>query len=293
MADNKKISRTSQPTPQTTGHVWDGVQEYNNPLPRWWLLIFYATIIWSVGYWIVYPAWPLITSHTNGMFQWNSRTAVKEDLADLQAQRAGIMQKLAAATPAEIVKSSELLSLARAQGRASFLDNCAGCHGVGGAGAKGFPNLNDDDWIWGGTLDEIGKTIRHGVRSGDENGRQGAPMPAFGRDKLLNNTEINAVADYVSTLAGLSVDPKADVGLGAKVFAQNCAVCHGDNGKGVPESGAPNLTDAIWLYGSDKKTIVEGIMNGRSAVMSAWGGRLDEITIKSLTVFVHSLGGGK
>lgn len=293
MAENKKKSAQTASDPATTGHVWDGVQEFNNPLPRWWLLIFYATIIWAVAYWIVYPAWPLISSHTQGLFQWNSRTAVKEDISALQAQRAATTQRLASATPAEIVKSPELVALARAQGRATFLDNCAGCHGVGAAGAKGYPNLNDDEWIWGGTLKDIEQTIRYGVRFGHEKGWQGPVMPAFGRENLLKNREIESTADFVRTLAGLQVDPKADIALGAKVFEQQCSSCHGSDGKGKSEVGAPNLTDAIWLYGSDRKTIIEGIVNGRGGVMPSWDTRLDDITIKSLTVFVHTLGGGK
>lgn len=293
MADSKNKNARTASDPATTGHSWDGVEEFNNPLPRWWLLIFYATIVWSFAYWIVYPAWPLISSHTQGAFQWNSRTAVKEDLSALQAQRAETIQRLASATPGEIVKSPELVALARAQGRATFLDNCAGCHGVGAAGAKGYPNLNDDDWIWGGTLKEIEQTIRYGVRFGHDKGWQGPVMPAFGRESLLKSREIDAVAEFVRTLAGLKVDPKADIALGAKVYGEQCSSCHGDDGKGKSDIGAPNLTDAIWLYGSDKKTIVEGIVNGRGGVMPSWESRLDDITIKSLTVFVHSLGGGK
>lgn len=277
----------------TTGHVWDDIRELNTPLPRWWVWIFYATIIWSIGYWIVYPSWPLITSYTPGIFGWKSRVAVVEDLEALRAKRAVIVGKLADATPREIADSPELLSLARAQGRVAFADNCAPCHGAGGGGARGYPNLNDDDWIWGGSLDDINQTIRYGVRSGVENAREGAPMPAFGREGLLNNAEIDAVADFVRSRAGLQVDPKADLALGTKVYADNCAVCHGEDGKGNREMGAVNLVDAIWLYGSDRETIVEGIRNGRGAMMPAWGARLDDVTIKALTVYVHSLGGGE
>ncbi|MCC6947362.1 MAG: cytochrome-c oxidase, cbb3-type subunit III [Bradyrhizobiaceae bacterium] len=293
MADNKHEQIDTVTGKATTGHVWDGVSELNTPLPRWWLWIFYATIVWSVGYWIVYPSWPLVTSYTEGAFGWKSRVAVTQELDALRTQRAAIVSKLEGATPKEIADSPELLALARAQGRVAFADNCAPCHGAGGGGAKGFPNLNDDDWIWGGTFEDIEQTIRFGVRSVHDESRQGSPMPAFGRDGLLKNEEIEAVADFVRSRAGLQVDAKADLALGARVFADNCAVCHGEDGKGKREVGAANIVDAIWLYSPDRATIIEGIRNGRGASMPNWVGRLDDVTIKALTVYVHSLGGGE
>jgi cytochrome c oxidase cbb3-type subunit 3 len=277
----------------TTGHEWDGLQELNTPLPRWWLWLFYITIVWAVGYWIVYPAWPLVSGFTSGVFQWNSRAAIVEDMAALKASRAGMEGRIAAASLKQIAETPELLAFARAQGRAAFVDNCAPCHGSGGAGSKGYPNLNDDDWIWGGKLDEIAQTIRHGVRSADDKTRMGPTMPAFGRDGILTRADIDIVADYVRTLSGLPADPKSDRARGAKIFADNCAVCHGPNGAGDRNTGAPNLRDSIWLYGSSKDSIVEGLVNGRGGMMPAWAGRLDDTTIKSLAVYVHSLGGGE
>jgi cytochrome c oxidase cbb3-type subunit 3 len=277
----------------TTGHVWDGIRELNTPLPRWWLWLFYATIIWSVGYWLVYPSWPLVASYTTGMLGWHSREAIDTDLAALKAQRGPMVGKLAAASLQDIVADPVLLEFARAQGRPAFAENCAPCHGSGGGGARGYPNLNDDEWIWGGKLDEIAQTIRHGIRSGDAEGRQGAAMPAFGRDGILKRADIEAVADYVRSLARLPLDAKADLAAGKKIFTDSCAVCHGDAGKGKRELGTPDLTDPIWLYGSDKATIVDGIWNGRGGVMPGWAGRLDEPTIKALAVYVHTLGGGE
>ncbi|HZP78854.1 MAG TPA: cytochrome-c oxidase, cbb3-type subunit III [Pseudolabrys sp.] len=275
----------------TTGHDWDGVRELNTPLPRWWLWVFYATIVFSIGYWVVYPAWPLISSASNGVIGWNSRSAVMGELDALRTQRAPMMDKLAAASLGEIENDPTLLDFARAVGRRVFADNCAPCHGAGGGGAKGYPNLNDDDWLWGGKLDDIALTITHGARSGDDKGRVGS-MPAFGRDGMLKDAEISAVADFVRSLSGL-VPASTNVATGKKVFADNCAACHGEDGKGNRELGAPNLTDAIWLYASDKATIVDGIRNGRGGVMPAWGARLDPTTIKALAVFVHTLGGGE
>jgi cytochrome c oxidase cbb3-type subunit 3 len=276
----------------TTGHEWDGIRELNTPLPRWWLWIFYATIVWSVGYWIVYPSWPLVSSFTTGTFQWHSRNEVAAELEALKVKRSAMMAKISSASLQEIYDSSETLAFARAIGRSAFGDNCAPCHGSGAAGAKGYANLLDDDWLWGGKLNDIETTIKHGIRSFDANGRQGS-MPAFGRDGMLQRDDIEAVADHVLRLAKLPVAASANEARGAKVYAENCAACHGDDGKGKRDLGSPNLTDAVWLYGSSRPVIVDGIINGRGAVMPPWLGRLDEPTIKALAVYVHALGGGE
>jgi cytochrome c oxidase cbb3-type subunit 3 len=274
----------------TTGHEWDGIRELNNPLPRWWLWVFYATIVWAFGYWVLYPAWPLISSHTTGILGWNSRSAVAVQIQDLQALRAETSTRLTNASLADIEKSPDLLSLARAEGRVAFADNCAPCHGAGGGGAKGFPNLNDDDWLWGGTLADIQQTITHGIRSGDDEGRQGNMTPFGG---VLSKADISAAADYVLSLSGAGPADTPSAKKGAAVFAANCAVCHGADGKGKQELGSKNLTDGIWLYGGDKATIMQTITNGRGGVMPAWAGRLSPTTIKALTVYVHTLGGGQ
>ena len=277
---------------RTTGHEWDGIRELNTPLPRWWLNILYATIVWAFFYCIAYPAIPLIQSFTPGVLGWSSRQGVNDELTNLRAQRAPIVAALSASSLEEIRQNPQLRSFAIAQGKAAFGDNCAPCHGAGGGGGKGYANLNDDDWLWGGTLEQIAATINHGVRADDDASHAGV-MPAFGRDGVLDAHEISNAADYVRSLAGLQTPPEADLAAGAKIFAENCAACHGDAGKGNMELGAPNLTDAIWLYGSDKATIVEGLTNGRGGVMPAWAGRLDATTIKALTVYVHTLGGGQ
>ena len=273
----------------TTGHEWDGLRELNTPLPRWWLWLFYLTIAWAVGYWIVYPAWPLISNSTQGVFGWHSRAAVETDLADLRASRGPMVGKLAAASVAEIVADPQLMDFARAQGRVAFADNCAPCHGAGGGGAKGYPNLNDDDWLWGGKLAQIEQTIRFGARSGNDKGHQGNMPPFTG---VLKPNEISAVADFVRSLSALPTEQGANLALGKKVFADNCAVCHGPEGKGNQELGAANLTDKIWLYGSDKATIMDGVEHGHGGVMPTWEGRLSDPIIKALTVYVWSFGGG-
>jgi len=291
MADEKTHVDAVTGTP-TTGHEWDDIRELNTPLPRWWLWLFYLTIIWGIGYWIVYPAWPLVSSFTTGMFGWSSRAAVTAELGELKAQRAPMTDKLVKTALADIKSDQSLSDFTYAQGRAAFRENCGPCHGAGGGGAKGYPNLNDNDWLWGGTLAQIQLTIEFGVRSGHAKARE-SQMPAFGKDGLLKSNEIVTVANYVRALANLPTRPGFDLAAGKKLYADNCALCHGPEGKGNREFGAPNLTDGIWLFGSDEATIIEVIANSRSGVMPAWNERLDPVTIKALAYYVHSLGGGE
>jgi cytochrome c oxidase cbb3-type subunit 3 len=290
MAEHKELDHVTGTA--TTGHEWDGIKELNTPLPRWWVITLYLTIVWAVGYWVVYPAWPLLWSHTTGVLNYSSRADVAVELANLGKIRGDKMVALGAASLANIEKDPALLALARASGKTVFGDNCAPCHGSGGAGAKGYPNLNDDEWLWGGTLDQIQKTIQFGVRSGHAKAHEGA-MLAFGKEGVLKKDEIVIVANYVRSLSGLPTSKGYDATAGAKIFADNCASCHGDAGKGNQELGAPDLTDKIWLFGSDEPSVIETITNGRAGVMPAWVGRLDPSTIKALAVYVHSLGGGK
>ena len=276
---------------ETTGHEWDGIKELNKPLPRWWLLTFYVTILWSIGYWVVYPAWPTMNGYTKGLFGYSQRTVLTEELAAARTAQAPFRAKLAA-VPLDMIKDDpELLRFAMAEGGAAFQANCAACHGRGAQGFIGYPNLNDDEWLWGGTIAEIQQTISFGVRS-DEKDTRASQMPRFGLDKLLPDAQINEVAEYVLSFSKQETD-KAAADRGSKTFADQCASCHGDNGKGKQEQGAPDLTDSIWLYGGSKSAIVESIKTGRGGMMPAWAGRLDPVTIKSLAVYVHGLGGGK
>lgn len=290
MAEHNDIDQVTGTS--TTGHQWDGIKELNTPLPRWWVITFYITIVWAFGYWMVYPAWPLLTSHTTGLFGYSTRADVAVELANLEKIRGDKMVKLGAAPLAEIVKDPALLALARASGKTVFGDNCAPCHGSGGAGAKGYPNLNDDEWLWGGSLDQILKTIQFGIRSGHAKSHESA-MLAFGKEGVLKKDQVVTVANYVRSLAGLPTAKGYNAAEGGKIFAENCAACHGEVGKGNQELGAPDLTDKIWLYGSDEAMLIETIANGRAGVMPAWVERLDPSTVKALAVYVHSLGGGK
>jgi cytochrome c oxidase cbb3-type subunit 3 len=276
---------------ETTGHEWDGIKELNKPLPRWWVLTFYASIVWSVGYWLVYPAWPTLTGYTKGLWGYSQRTAVTGEVKAGRDSQAQFRDRLAA-TPLDRIKDDpDLLRFAVAGGSATFQANCAPCHGRGAQGFAGYPNLNDDDWLWGGSLDEIHKTISVGIRSGLDEAHL-SQMPRYGLDKLLDDAQIGDAAEHVLSLSGKSTDADA-AGRGRKTFAEQCATCHGETGKGSRDFGAPNLTDAIWLYGGSKAAIVESIRTGRGGVMPAWTGRLDAVTLKSLAVYVHSLGGGK
>jgi cytochrome c oxidase cbb3-type subunit 3 len=287
-----KHEADSDSSSTTTGHQWDGIAELNTPLPRWWLWTFYATIVWAFAYWILYPAWPMVNNFTSGVLGYTSRAQVATDLADLQTIRGAKGAALTQVSLADIEKDPAPLAFAQAQGKAAFANNCAPCHGVGATGSKGYPNLNDDDWLWGGTLGQIKETIEHGARSGDPKDHESA-MPAFGKNSMLKPAEIVTVANFVRSLSGLTTRPGVDLAAGKKIFAGNCAACHGEDGKGNQELGAPNLTDRIWLYGSDEADIIETIANSRAGVMPAWAGRLDPATINALTVYVHTLGGGR
>ena len=293
MVDGSHSQVDAKTGKSTTGHEWDGIQELNTPLPRWWLWTFYACILWAFGYWVLYPAWPLLHGATPGVLGWHSRTAIVQDLKELQTLRAPSVDKLQAASLDEIEKTPDLLTIARDQGSALFANNCAPCHGAGGQGSKGYPNLNADRWLWGGTLKEIQATITHGARWDADPDTHSSLMPSFGRDGILKPKEIVATANFVRSLSGLRTEAGADLALGKKTFADNCAPCHGEQGKGNKEMGAPNLTTKVWLYGNSLADIVHRITVGGGGQMPAWGARLSGEEIKALTVFVHSLGGGQ
>lgn len=277
---------------ETTGHEWDGITELNKPLPKWWLWTFYATIVWAIGYWLLMPAWPLVSTYSKGLLGYSQRERVAEQVAEAKAAKSDYRDKIAAMDLMAINNDPELLSFALAGGEAAFGDNCAPCHGRGAQGAFGYPNLRDDSWLWGdGTLAAIHKTILHGIRSGDPD-TQTNQMPAFGRTGVLNEPQIADVAEFTLSLSGKADDKAADE-RGAKIFATTCTPCHGADGKGNPKLGAPNLTDELWLYAGDKQTIMADIRNGRGGVMPAWITRLDPETIKELAIYVHSLGGGR
>ncbi|MER9579656.1 cytochrome-c oxidase, cbb3-type subunit III [Mesorhizobium sp. M0400] len=274
----------------TTGHEWDGIKELNNPLPRWWVITFYITIAWAIGYTVVYPAWPMLTSATRGVLGYSSRRDVKNELAAAEVAKGKFVAAIQAKTVSEITADDTLREFAVAAGGAAFKVNCVQCHGSGAQGSKGFPNLNDDDWLWGGNAEQIQQTIAHGIRFASDPDTRLSEMPAFG--DIITTDQIKQVGAYVASLS----DPVQDtslIELGANVFAENCAACHGENAKGNRELGAPDLTDAIWLYGSGETAIAAQVRAPKHGVMPAWIGRLGEIKAKELAVYIHSLGGGE
>jgi cytochrome c oxidase cbb3-type subunit 3 len=281
-----------QKSVQTTGHVWDDdIRELDTPLPLWWLYTFYACIVWSVGCWILYPSWPTLQGYTMGVLGVSDRSAVATELAAAKQSQETFRKQLASASATDVRNNPELLRFAMASGGASFQTNCAPCHGRGAQGFVGYPNLNDDDWLWGGTLEDIETTLLYGIRSGHAEARV-SQMPRYGVDGILSPAEIDAVTNYVRGLAKLPVD-QALAQKGSTIFAEQCASCHGETGQGNAQLGAPNLADAIWLYGSSPEAVTQTIVAGRNGVMPGWIDRLDRATIKSLAVYVHSLGGGQ
>ncbi len=277
---------------ETTGHEWDGIKELNNPLPRWWLIIFYVTVIWSVVYWVFMPAWPGLTGYTKGLREHSERANVAADIAALDAARAVATRRLIDAPSMQAIENDpELQQFTLAAGGSLFGDNCATCHGAGGQGFPGYPNLNDDAWLWGGSLEEIRRTVSFGIRSDHPETRISA-MLAFGRDQILSREQIGDLTEYVLKLSGQEHDVSG-AARGEPIFEVQCAACHGSDGRGDRFQGAPNLTDAIWLYDGDRATIFESISEGRASVMPAWINRLSEEEIVALAVYVHSLGGGE
>jgi cytochrome c oxidase cbb3-type subunit 3 len=276
---------------ETTGHEWDGIKELNNPLPRWWLWTFYACIIFAIGYVIYYPAIPLISSVTQGISGITNRQIVEQDLKAANLAKLPMITKIVSTDLEEIRTTDELFRFSVAGGKSLFKVYCTQCHGSGAQGAPGYPNLNDDDWLWGGDLEAIYTTIKHGVRNDDDEDARISDMPAFGEDGILEPTVIKSIAHRVLVVAGLDHNPKL-ASAGKESFLENCADCHGENGKGDIELGAPNLTDAIWFYGKKPDEIIAQISTPRHGVMPAWGKRLGEASVKQLTVYIHSLGGG-
>ncbi len=276
----------------TTGHSWDGIEEFDNPMPRWWLWTFYICIVWAIGYSIAYPAWPLVSSATSGLLGWSTRGDVAADIAAVERANGPINARLEAADMATLNSDPELHGYAVSAGSAVFKTWCAQCHGSGAAGAVGYPNLLDDDWLWGGTIEDIQTTVAHGIRNEEDDDARYSQMPAFGRDELLEDGEIHAVANYVISLSGDPQDASV-VAAGQVLFEDNCASCHGEQAQGDLFQGAPNLADAIWLYGGSYTDVVDTINNARFGVMPSWSSRLSEAEIRSVTAYVHQLGGGE
>lgn len=278
--------------PPTTGHEWDGIQEYDNPMPRWWLWTFYITIIWGIGYTVAYPAWPGIKGATEGLLGYSTRAEVAAEIDAVNTRNEAINARLASAELTAIQRDPELNDYAKSAGAAVFKTWCAQCHGSGAAGAKGYPNLLDNDWLWGGDIEAIHETVTAGIRNEENDLARYSEMPAFGRDELLEEAQIDQVVNYVMSLSGDPLDA-SQVVEGKAVYVDNCAACHGDAGLGDRDQGAPNLVDAIWLFGGSYADIRETVHNSRFGVMPNWDTRLSEAQIRAVSAYVHQLGGGE
>ncbi len=275
----------------TTGHEWDGIQEWNNPLPRWWLWSFYLCIIWGIGYVIAYPAWPLINGATPGLLGYSTRAEVAEEIERFDVANAP-MEALLNETPlADVEQNAELNDFAKNAGQAVYNTWCVQCHQAGGAGAKGYPVLVDNDWLWGGTIDDIYLTVNHGIRTEDDMDTRYSQMPAYG--DFMSEEEISSLVAYVQTISGQDADATL-AETGSQLFYDNCAACHGDAGTGDIFQGAPDLTDRIWLFGGDEAALTETITNARFGVMPSWSARgMSEADIRAVSLYVHQLGGGE
>ncbi|KTE25108.1 MULTISPECIES: cytochrome-c oxidase, cbb3-type subunit III [unclassified Sphingopyxis] len=291
MAEHKRIDEATGTT--TVGHEWDGIEELNTPLPRWWLWTFYATIVWGLAYVVLYPAWPMVNRATEGVLGWSSRGDLVKEMAADAKRRAPTVNAIAATALADLPAQPQLMQAAVQGGGAAFRVHCVQCHGAGGAGVKNlYPSLTDDDWLWGGDLASIEYTVTHGIRNPDHKDTRTSLMPAFGRDGILDAAQIGDVVSFVRVISRQEKASAASA-RGAALFADNCAVCHGAGGQGGRQFGAPKLTDAIWLYGGDRDSLTATVNQPRNGVMPRWGGRLDPVTIKMLSAYVYSLGGGE
>ncbi|BBB09023.1 cytochrome-c oxidase, cbb3-type subunit III [Sphingopyxis sp. EG6] len=291
MADKRRIDEATGTS--TVGHEWDGIEELNTPLPRWWLWTFYASIVWAAGYVVLYPAWPMLNSATQGMLGWTSRGALDREMEAQAARRAPINSAIAATALTDLPAKPELMQAAVQGGAAAFRVHCVQCHGAGGAGVKKlYPSLTDDDWLWGGDLASIEYTIAHGIRNPDHKATRTSQMPAFGRDGILDATQIADVVSHVRVISKQE-KPSAAAARGQVLFQANCAVCHGATGAGDRTVGAPKLTDAVWLYGGDRDSLTATIVQPRNGVMPRWAHRIDPVTVKMLATYVYSLGGGE
>ncbi|MGP9790612.1 cytochrome-c oxidase, cbb3-type subunit III [Roseinatronobacter sp. NSM] len=306
MADNSenKVTPASRQYPDpgrklkddvaTTGHSWDGIEEYDNPMPRWWVWIFIITIIWSVGYWLAYPAWPGIKSSTAGLLGYSSRANVVAEIDEFEARNEQFFVQLVDTDLEDLRDNDDLHRFAVNAGAAVFRAQCSQCHGSGGAGvqAAGYPNLLDDDWLWGGTYDDILTTVTWGIRNEDHADARWSEMPAFGRDGLLDDPEIDQIVNHVLSLSGSDHDAQL-ASAGAELFEINCASCHGDGGEGDYFLGAPALNNQVWLYGGSFDAIRETVYYSRFGVMPGFENRLREAEIRAVAAYVHQLGGGQ
>lgn len=253
----------------TTGHVYDGITEYNNPLPHWWLIMFYITLVFGIGYLILYPG----LGNNKGVLGWTQEGQLEEEVAAAKAIYQPLFDKFLAVPIEELANNKQATEM----GKRIFVNTCFGCHGSDARGNPGYPNLTDSDWLYGGSAEQIKQSIVAG--------RVGV-MPGF--ETMLSAEQIDELVQYVGSLSGNKVDAnKAEAG--GKTFALQCAVCHGSNATGNIALGAPNLTDNIWLHGGSARSIAQTIRGGHNNQMPALGEILGEGRAHLVATYVYSI----
>lgn len=273
----------------TTGHDWNGIKELNTPVPKPVLFFLAATVIFSLVYWVLMPAWPLGVTYTKGLLGIDQRTTVEARLSEAAQQRAVWSEAFADQDFEQIAGDDTLMAIVRHSGSTLFGDNCAVCHGARGEGGPGYPSLTDGAWLWGGEAEDISETLRVGINAQHPETRI-AEMLAFGRDGILDRQSILDTVSYVQSLSGGTDGLDADaVTRGEEIFAMNCSSCHGESGQGDTTMGAPDLTDGFWIYGGDRNAIYQSIFHGRQGHMPQWETRLSPVERKILTLYVRDL----
>lgn len=256
--------------------------------PKLWTFVYWGTIIWALAIWILYPVWPSVSEYTLGTLGYSTRIEHTEAVSAMAAERAPNKEWVLTTDVTALKDDPAQYQTAVAAGKTLFALNCSQCHGGNGTGSKGFPDLTDSDWLWPSDLEEIEFTIKHGIRQPDNDETRVGDMLAFVKDQMLDRDDALDAAHYVLSLSGS--EHSADrAERGTVIFEENCASCHGDDGKGISDMGAPNLTDTIWLYGGELEAVYKTIAQGRAGVMPAWSHRLDDGTIRQLALFVLSL----
>ena len=277
----------------TTGHEWNGIKELNSPIPGIVFFFIAVTHVWALGYWLLMPAFPLGTTYTKGLLGADDRRSVMESVKGMQAARAAWVEQVEKKSYAEIQADRLLMISVREGGRSLFGDNCAPCHGQNARGAPSFPDLTRSS-LWGSTPEELAETIRIGVNSSHRESRV-SQMPALGRDLVLKGNDISNVVAYVQSLGGTTPAtpagniPAGTLAAGKAVYAEHCAACHGPEGKGKIDVGAPDLTDSYWTHGSDAASLHGVVWGGLRGVMPSWEGRLSNAERKILALYLVDL----
>jgi len=270
----------------TTGHEWNGIKELNSPIPRIVFFFIAVTHVWALGYWLLMPAFPLWTTYTKGLLGADDRRSVMESVKGMQAARAAWVEQVEKKSYAEIQADRLLMVSVREGGRSLFGDNCAPCHGQNARGTPNFPDLTRSS-LWGSSPQELAETIRIGVNSGHRESRV-SQMPALGRDLVLKGDDIANVVAYVQSLGGTTPATPTHT-AGKAIYAEHCAACHGPDGKGKADVGAPDLTDAYWTHGSDAASLHSVVWGGLRGVMPSWEGRLSNADRKILALYLVDL----